>query len=244
MESPMMAVCACSHTARRHDEEGACKAAACGCLVLRPEGQLEPVLPDVPSSPAVVVPINVPVITRTTGRAVELVPEPCPDCVKASVVGVDGISVGCCDAHAEQDESVDLMAPLLASVEAAKERRIVLAGLVAEPEASVSVPRTMSDLLEAGRRSPNKRTRVVAEKAMTLLVDLRRALEEEAVAESARGRIAELERQLAEERSKLRAARPPAGSFACDVEQCGHAFGTRQGLAMHRFRAHGLRGAS
>lgn len=241
-ESPMVVLCACSHTQRRHeddgtgDHEGACKAGGCGCSEFRRAGKLEPALPGVVASPMRPVPTPAPVPKPATPLS-EL---PADD-----------------DLELPDDDDRQVCSGCLDVVHALSSRNLC-DGCEAEADAPAVVvgsPQSLEQWLDAGKRSPVRATVALTDRVMAQLADLRRRLEEEAVAAEARAEVDRLEEALAAARARAGQVRGrsggvhaprtyPRGEFPCPDEGCSEVKDTAQGITLHRIRAHGYRKSS
>jgi hypothetical protein len=238
--SPLMALCRCDHTQRRHEEEtGPCKAGGCGCGSFRRGGTLEPVVP-VAGAPVAAAPMAAQ--ERSTAAA-----------FAKAVTEAPSRSVFPVGEQGPELQTVPLTTrPVEPCLSATHPH--------GDPGEVLGTPGVLEQLIERGQVSSVKRTRQLAERVLADVVQLRRVLEEEAVADEARAEIERLEAQLAAARARLRTAVPRAaggaarantggtggvtyGTYPCPHEGCDVVKTSAQGLGGHRFRAHGYRKA-
>ena len=239
--SPLMRLCRCEHTQRRHDEDAGCKASGCGCAVFRPHGVVD--LPKREPEPA---PKAEPFLAGAPGRATTESFGP-GGCVVKPFPGVP-------------EPAAPAVGAGEGSLEAVVDRVVLGGGLevvATHPDgepvpAEVDAGPSLEDLVERGKASDDLRTRALAEKVSRDLGKLRVLLEEETVAAHARAQLAERMRSLEAELAQVRARFVEAGGvlgpqpdgvgrYPCPHDGCVEVKQSPQGLSSHRRSAHGWR---
>ncbi len=118
---------------------------------------------------------------------------------------------------------------------------------------TTGAPPTVEQLIDAGRRSENKRISALADKVAGSAAELRALLREEQATAEIRREIADLEQKLATAKAKLRgtakpvkasvkaaAAPAPAAAEKVKCPSCNDEVSAR-GLGPHRAKKHGYR---
>jgi hypothetical protein len=247
-DSPLMRVCVCSHTVRRHEEDGGpCKAAGCGCGQVRvARAKNDQAAP--PAAPAAVFTVG------------EQGPEPLAELEpllskpgRVEVADFGALKIELSATHPDGEPAEPHWIGAVIDAPAPVDTPMV------EVQARVVPADDARWLIDRGLASPIKSTRDLAGDVQDGLDRLRRIVEEEAVARVAERaqvaeRMVELEAELeaarrafAELGGVLAAVAEPVAETAGEpvaghrCPECGEVKQSATGLGGHRFHKHGVR---